>query len=264
MIPSHVTVTLSTTPRRVDKIFPTLYSLFTQTRPPDEIILNIPTFCHRMDLGLDALPLFLYNMEKRDQIKINFTKDYGPATKFYPTIQKIEKSKNHFLIWLDDDILYHNMLIEELVNNCPVGAAISPTGFVMLPNHHKMILKHLAEVDIVEGWGGVCIRTSDLPCLDNIWSSRPYNTLTFSEKCAWHSDDYIMSRTLQRNGIKTVVCKTNKLDRFMSKPLNHGLALDALQNNVTTGGHHNAYSVLERTARFDALINELKNSQKRE
>jgi hypothetical protein len=258
---SRVTVSLSTTPKRVNNIFYTLRSLFSQTRPPDEVIINIPIYCFRLSTGFGALPLFLYNMEKAGHIKINMTKDCGPATKFVPTVQSIEKDENHFLIWLDDDILYTDTLIEELTNWCPQRGAISPTGFKMLPNHHKMILRHLEEVDVVEGWGGVCMRTSDLPNLENIWSPRPYTTMNFKEKCFWHSDDYVMSRTLQANGIKTVVCNTDKLNRFMSKPLKYGLGNDSLQNNEITSGHHNAYAVLEKERSFDILMNELKETR---
>lgn len=242
-----VTVSLSTTPKRINSILPTIISLLNQTRSPDNIILCLPFYCPRLNIHLKNIPAYLLELERNTQLKILKTEDYGPATKFLPTWRLISREiKNHFLIWLDDDINYANTLVEELVANCPKRAAISPTGFSLLPSHHKIVLKHLQQADIVEGWGGVCCRVSDIPDLDKYWDLKPYNSMSFLEKCHWHSDDYVMSRALQDNGIQTVVCNTLKLNRYMSRPYNFGLQTDALQNSETTGGHMSAYAALEQ------------------
>lgn len=257
---TRVTISLSTTPRRINSILPSLESLFQQTRAPEVIRLNVPKFCPRLNEHLEDIPSYLTDLEKNTQLEIHITEDYGPATKFYPSHNSIEKSENHFLIWLDDDILYADTLVEELIGNCPEKSAISATGFTLLPDHHKMVLRHHQEADILEGWGGVCCRTSDIPDLKQYQVIKPYETMNFLEKCAWHSDDFIISRALQDNGIKTVVCCTAKFNRFMNKPQEFGLGEDALQNSSTTNGHYVAYSALEHKRSFDKLLRELRGT----
>lgn len=257
-----ITVSLSTTPKRVEFILPTLRSLLQQTKAPDEILLCIPRYCERLDQHLEELPEYLLKLEKTTQLKLLITEDYGPATKFIPAWKNIAPSESHFLIWLDDDIEYASNLVEQLVKNCPVKAAISASGFTLTPHEHKMGLRHLMQVDILEGWSGVCCRTSDIPDLDQYWTLKPYKDLSYIEKCNWHSDDYVMSRALQDNGIKTVVCYTPFLNRFKNTPLEYGLKDDALQNSSTTKGHHAAYAALERRRNLNKLLTELKLKHK--
>jgi hypothetical protein len=259
-----ITISLTTTPGRIESILPTLNSLLQQTRPADEILLYVPTYCARLDQHFVSIPEHLIELvkatqlrilkteKKTTQLKILKTEDYGPATKFIPAWKSIEGSKNHFLIWLDDDILYADTLVEELVANCPEKSAISATGFNLLQNSHVIVSGHQAPADIVEGWGGVCCRVTDIPNLDKLWTIKPYNTLSFIERCYWHSDDYVISRALQDNGIKTIVCNTQKFNRRMNKPLDLGFKSDALQNSETTKGHRVAYAALEQ-ARIEML-----------
>lgn len=261
----QITVSLSTTPKRIGNLMPTLKSILNQTVSPDNIILCVPEYCSRLGQYFGSIPDYLHELEKTTQFKILRVEDYGPATKFLPTWRYINwkytgNRENHFLIWLDDDIEYANTLIEELVENCSEGIAIAATGFNLLPNHHKMVLRHLQSVDILEGWGGVCCRLTDIPNLNEFWTVKPYESMTFIEKCHWHSDDYVMSRALQSNGIKTVVCCTEKFNRFKNKPLEYGLKEDALQNSTETSGHHVAYAALERKRSFDRLLRELKGT----
>lgn len=260
-ISTEVTVSLSTTPKRVDMLLPTLNTLFKQTRPPDRILLCLPQYCARLDQRLDIIPEYLLTLEKTTQLEILLTEDYGPATKFIAPCKYLPAYDNHFLIWLDDDILYTEALVEELIMNCPEGAAISATGFTLLPEHHKMELRHLKEVDILEGWGGVCCRLADMPSLDRFeYPAKPYNEMSHIQRCAWHSDDFMISRTLQDSGIKTVVCCTERLTRFMNEPMEFGLQVDALQYSQVTHGHHSAYGLLQRERSFEVLLEELKGN----
>ena len=243
---SRITVSLTTTPGRIESILPTLNTLLQQTRQPDEILLCVPTYCARLNQHLGNIPEYLVELEKTTQLRILKTEDYGPATKFIPAWKSINRTRNHFLIWLDDDIEYANTLVEELVRNCLSRAAISATGFKMINGEHRIVSRHLASADIVEGWGGVCCRVTDMPDLDKLWTIKPYNDLSFIEKCHWHSDDYVISRALQDNGIRTLVCSTERFNRTMNKPLDLGLKSDALQYSDTTKGHNVAYAALEQ------------------
>jgi hypothetical protein len=225
-----------------------------QTKKIDKILLNIPLYCPRLNQRLELIPPFLRVLENKSKIEIQITEDYGPATKFIPAWESIEPDENHFLIWLDDDIYYSKTLVENLTAHCPPKAAIASSGFIFKNNEHHMVKNHLNEADIIEGWGGVCCRTSDMPNLSKIWTLKPYDDMTFLEKCHWHSDDYVMSRALQDNGIKTVVCNTQQHNRYMNKVLEFGLKNDALQNSKITNGHINAYSVLEKERQLKLTV----------
>jgi hypothetical protein len=258
----QVTVSLSTTPVRINNIIPTLTNLLSQTRPPDRIIVAVPFFCNRLNQHLTEIPEILSDLEKTTQVKILITEDYGPATKFLAAWRTIESRENHFLIWLDDDINYNNTLVEELVNSCAEGTAVATAGFNLKHINgepcHAVQSQHLREVDIIEGFGGVCCRLTDIPDLSKLWKIKPYDKMSYIEKCYWHSDDYVMSRALQDNGIKTKVCFTGKHNRRMIEPWEHGLQSDALQKSTETGGHKKAYAALEHIRTFNNLVTLLK------
>lgn len=258
----QVTVSLSTTPVRINKIFPTLTNLLAQTRPPDKIIVAVPFFCHRLNQHLKEIPEFLSDLEKTTQVSVLITEDYGPATKFLAPWRTIESRENHFLIWVDDDINYNNTLVEELVRNCEEGTAIATTGLDLIARggqpYHGIQYEHLREVDIIEGFGGICCRLTDMPDLSKLWISKPYDKMSYIEKCYWHSDDYVMSRALQDHGIKTKICFTGMHNRKMIDPWPYGLEDDSLQRSVQTGGHKKAYATLEHIRTFNKLITLLK------
>ena len=73
---------------------------------PDEIALNVPYVFKRTgdQYDMSKIPSFftVYRCE-----------DYGPATKFFPTIIR-EKEKNTLIIVLDDDIEYTKDLVEKV------------------------------------------------------------------------------------------------------------------------------------------------------
>ena len=258
-----VTVSLSTTPVRINNILPVITNLLNQTRPPDRILVSVPYFCHRLNQRLEQVPNFLSELEQITQLRTLITEDYGPATKFLAPWRTIESRENHFLIWLDDDVSYNNTLVEELVKSCEEGTAVATAGFDIEMRdgvlHHKVKKTHLKEVDVIEGFGGVCCRLTDMPAnLNRLWVVKPYDKMSYIEKCHWHSDDYVISRALQDNGIKTKICFTGKHNRRMITPLDFGYRSDALQKSGETGGHKKAYAALERIRTFNNLLNELK------
>src|SRR2546423_1101232 len=80
----RVIASLSTLPDRINHLRPTLQSLLTQTRPPDEIVVAIPEFCIREQKAY-AIPDYLLRLPRVRILRCE--KDWGPATKFIPTIQ---------------------------------------------------------------------------------------------------------------------------------------------------------------------------------
>jgi hypothetical protein len=84
--PSSVVVSLTTIPSRVDQTRDTLLSLLQQTRPPDAILLALPTVSDREGGKPYVIPRWLLDLRPVVQI-LDTPHDYGPATKLIPAVQ---------------------------------------------------------------------------------------------------------------------------------------------------------------------------------
>ncbi len=104
-----VIVTLSTIPPRLPNIMATLLSLAKQTRPPHEIVLCIPFVSRRFpneEYQLAPLVAQLESFNLSNIVTVFRTLDYGPATKFIPTILREQRlNRNPFVVLADDDVV---------------------------------------------------------------------------------------------------------------------------------------------------------------
>jgi hypothetical protein len=107
IIPEKIVVSFTTTPDRIDKISPMLNSILDQTTKIDNIYLNIPEECKGKHYTIPD--------EYKDIVNI-FTvgRDYGCGTKYIPTLLR-EAENGTNIILLDDDHIYGNDLIENLI-----------------------------------------------------------------------------------------------------------------------------------------------------
>lgn len=120
----RVVISLTTTPDRIKFIKPVIKSLLDQTVKVDQIGLNIPNND-------------LYKIPKSLKEMCNIFKcgrDYGPGTKFIPTILR-ETSANTIIIMLDDDYIYDKNFIKKILKefklkNC---ALYSDEAMVLKP-----------------------------------------------------------------------------------------------------------------------------------
>lgn len=99
----NVVVSLTSTESRIKNIFPTLYSLAVQTKKPNLIVLWLGKDVDYSEQVLSRI--------KALGITIEFRKDLGPNTKYYYAFKEY---KNNLVITVDDDIIYHEKMIEEL------------------------------------------------------------------------------------------------------------------------------------------------------
>jgi glycosyl transferase family 2 len=101
----RVIASLSTVPGRINKLTATIRSLQKQTRPPDEIILAIPEFSIREERPY-VVPEYLSRLPGLRIL--HSEKDWGPATKFIPVIQReLGAGREETLIMVvDDDRVY--------------------------------------------------------------------------------------------------------------------------------------------------------------
>jgi len=247
---SRVIVGLTTTPKRIDLILPTIKSLLTQTRPADQIILSVPERLARTGERFGDIPKELQELAGSGKLQIHRTKDYGPATKFIGPLE-VGGNPDDMICWLDDDILYSPRLFQTLaeeLRNRP-KTALGVCGFFITGDKgYVLALDHGRHAEILEGFGGVICWRSDMPRAE-LWpavSSNDFAGLTAMDRARFLADDYMISTQLQKAGTATLVCNTTDLNRMNAfKIRQEGLRPDALQNNKDTGGNHAAYALLK-------------------
>jgi hypothetical protein len=104
-----VVASLTTIPPRINSCYLTLNSLIHQV---DMIYLNVSY--HYKRFGSLVLPEYLNKEPYLSKVKITYTEDKGPATKYLGALSEI--SEDTWIFFCDDDQEYHNNLINNMVN----------------------------------------------------------------------------------------------------------------------------------------------------
>lgn len=105
---TDIVVSFTTIPERINRIEQTVKSLLYQKRLPKKIYLNIPYKSYR-DGTEYAIPEWLENLNALEIIRPEV--DYGPSTKFIPTLEK--QPDGQLILVVDDDHLYPHNFIKE-------------------------------------------------------------------------------------------------------------------------------------------------------
>jgi hypothetical protein len=250
----RVVIGLTTTPKRIHTVLPTIESLLAQSMPADEIILSVPEKLARTGERFPEIPPALQKLADEGKIHIARTRDHGPATKFVGSVQNGIDAKtlglDDFVIWCDDDILYSPRMVQTLVENCPDGAAMGLCGFFMTgPKGYAIAPDHLGHAEILEGFGAIACRLKDMPDVTLKFPSftpKEFAQLDEKGRARFMADDFVMSHALREKGTRTLVCATpdfNRSNGIRIRP--EGLGEDALQNNKGTGGNLAAYALLK-------------------
>jgi len=111
----RVIASLSTVPDRIGNLGPTIRSLLTQTRPPDEIVLVIPEFSIREQRPY-MVPKHVSRWPRMPVLECR--RDWGPATKFILTVreQLAADRANTLIMVVDDDHIYPHDALETYFN----------------------------------------------------------------------------------------------------------------------------------------------------
>jgi glycosyltransferase involved in cell wall biosynthesis len=251
---SRVVIGLTTTPKRIHTILPTIESLLAQSMPADEIILSVPEKLARTGERFPEIPAELQKLADEGRITIYRSRDHGPATKFVGAAWAADEAgaQDDFVIWCDDDILYSPRMVQTLVENCPDKAALGLCGFFMTgPKGYAIAPDHLGHAEIIEGFGAIACRLKDMwPLIEGgefpSCTPKEFAQLDDKGRARFMADDFVMSYRLRELGTKTLVCATpdfNRSNGIRIRP--EGLGEDALQNNKGTGGNLAAYSLLK-------------------
>lgn len=103
-----IIVSLTSFPKRINKVWMVVETLFNQTHKPDKVILTLS----ELQFPDKKIPQKLLDQTKRG-LEIIWTKDdIRSHKKYYYTMQKYP---NSIVITADDDILYEESLIEKLI-----------------------------------------------------------------------------------------------------------------------------------------------------
>lgn len=169
-----IIVSLTTIPPRFQYLYITIDSILNQTIQPDKIMIHIPKIYN--NYSQDKLPEF-----SNDKIIINRqTKDYGPGTKLlgvYNTQLFNNMSNDDIIIVIDDDRIYNNKLIENMLNYhvlnkdkvltiCGWGTeALTRNCIVTSKNKQPRGVEFTKEgyVDVLGGCGGFLITKKNCP-----------------------------------------------------------------------------------------------------
>ena len=102
---SGLVVTLTTIPRRIDALAPTLKSLLRQTAAPERILLCVPAWSER-EQRTTVVPGWISALRS---VTVVAVPDQGPATKFLSTLGTV--APDQAVVVMDDDRVYHRRLL---------------------------------------------------------------------------------------------------------------------------------------------------------
>lgn len=187
-------VSLTTIPDRIDKLIPTLSSIYSQTVRVDEIRLNIPLLSRKGKIY--RIPKYLKRCKYINIVRVE--KDLGPSTKLLPTAK--DEGVNTRIIVIDDDQIYGSEFIErmmEMFENRKGKIAITNYG----ANHTDSSWNRLTGygagekyVDTLFGCGGYIVTPKMLP--------KEIYDYSIAPESAIYVDDNWISGWLKYNRIK--------------------------------------------------------------
>lgn len=205
-------ISLTTSPKRLSTIEPTLNSLLHQTSAADIIQLNLPRVFMRSN---DTFPVDIferYPILTDPRIRVAWHNDLGPITKLVPTLIT-ERNPETLIIIVDDDTIYPShmvALMRERIEYDPNYVQTGHCGDTLLTNKEEEYYVppfNLTKLSgkgggcccrLHEGFGGVGYRRGifDDPNLP----FQRYLDIALSNKECFRSDDFVVSNYLTLNG----------------------------------------------------------------
>ena len=204
--PDGPVVSLTTVPKRIDNIKPTLVSLLRQTVKPRQIEINLS---EELFAGIE-IPA---SLRKLENVKIFWQKkDYGPATKLIATIERYQ-SQNERIIIVDDDMYYSQHMISDLMaaDMKSNGKHVFCINGFLLPRDlksesigsDKALKSGTRKVAVIQGCGGYILHSNHLD-----W--KLLLNLENAPARALFDDDIWFSGYLSKAGVDKIQIPTGK------------------------------------------------------
>ncbi len=226
----NLVVSLTSTAQRIRNILPTLYSLAAQTRKPDLMVLW---------LGEDgSYPKEIISKIKKTGILIRYREDLGPNTKYHYAFSEYG---DDLVITVDDDVIYHKRMIEELY-----GAYLRHPGAVIARRVHKMRFDRERRPLRYKDWIWE-YRDSDAPAFDlfatgtggvlyppEVTALKCWEDKAFLTVCP-KADDIWLKFSELKNGVRVYAVKDSGYDKdaVTLRTVKTGLAA----GNIDRGGN---------------------------
>ncbi len=236
----RVIASLTTVPDRIGNLTPTIRSLLKQTRPPDEIVLAIPEFSIREQRPY-VVPEYLLRLPR---VRIlHCRKDWGPATKFIPTVrEELAAGRGDTLIMVvDDDRVYPRDALETYLHyneQLPEAALCfrgAPMPRTLDWRDAKMIraseLRQPQPAAVMTGCGSYLIQPQFFD--ESLWDYLK------APQAAFFMDDIWISGCLSRHKVKRYVVPASAMMRSVFRQ-RRTLSL----HDVPNGRQHNNNKVI--------------------
>ena len=156
-----IIISLTSFPKRIDKVWITIETLLRQSMKPDEIILWL---AKEQFSGLNSLPEQLLNQQKRG-VTIRFCDDLRSHKKYYYVMQEHPED---LIILVDDDMFYPSDTVEKLMKMhkkfpndiCTMTAQVIVPSFTSNPSLWRNPFleerfEHSDDVQIFTGSGSI-------------------------------------------------------------------------------------------------------------
>jgi hypothetical protein len=209
-------ISLTTSPTRMKLMNKFIKNLTKQTYKPEYVLLNIPRIFERTGEKYD-IPNF------PPSIIVNYLNvDYGPVCKLAGAISYIKKNENIFIVYLDDDILYPNNMLEIYVQYIE---KFGNTNAFALSLYYGRLFP--------EGFASVCVHRSFFS--DDFLQ---FIKFIYKHKDCKYSDDILIGHYLHKKNIKLIKIKPkdNKFNRdniLQNCLLDYGLKEDAIHQGAS-------------------------------
>ena len=201
-IKSDFIVSLTTFPKRIDKIWIVIESILRQTLPPKKIILTLSKLQFSSP---ENLPKKLIEFEKKGFIEIIWTDDdLRSHKKYYYTMQKYPKD---IVITVDDDFIYASTMLEELYkfhliypNSIVTNLALLRCG-LDYNNWQNLFFKSMPPSSNIMQFGGSGVLYPPASLHSDV-----FNKLLIQEYCPLADDIWLNAMALKRG---TLIAKTD-------------------------------------------------------
>jgi len=237
----RIIATLTTAPDRIHLLEPVLRSLTSrQSRPPDEIHLNIP---HRFArTGAEyVIPDFI----GKYPVQVFRCEDEGPGTKIIPTIRRTPADRDVWFFVVDDDVRHLPEALATLVDSVSKDPS---TAYGFADNYLYRRWVPGGDVDILCGFAGFIVHRrffgEDFEAY--------LNKVLGDRSCRFHDDVYL-SNYLALRGVRRMRLATENVSLDRMEEL--GCLLEQGGNETSLAmGHGTGQSTEERAHKAMAYL----------
>ena len=172
-------------------------------KKPVQILLHLPKYIDRLHCGWTLQDVSsITSGIKTQHIHYDIVDDFGPITKLHYALEYCKYNNTSLIVTVDDDIVYPTHAFDRIIASGILYEkyAFANKGIIRTENALRFTNKDKLNVDIVEGYGGVCYDSSMF--VKKTWKNFISYILQRNE--LKFSDDVTISYYLQMNGYQCI------------------------------------------------------------